>query len=230
MKKTLTVILLAVISATCLHAQTDPFYERDQHYEFADGKTIIKMNCRGVPIIRNDSNDFGRHHETTFYINTKKVNNYFQGTMHKDTKRQVNAKRTMKNFSAHYVWQEGCVMEYIIPSDFLPDYSNCEMHDLEDNNTVDICGLLYLLRIEEPKEEIECRSVLIGPEVQPIESITIEETTHMRSVNVKIGSKYHFNTRIRKDKNMTPEYLDINIPGFTTKASLVEHGNRIALR
>ncbi len=230
MRKTLTVILIAFISATCLHAQTDPFYERDQQYEYKDGKTILKMNCRGVPMIRSAENEFGRHHETVLYVNNKKSENYFQGTMHKDNKTQVGAKRTSKDFSAHYFWQNGSVIEYTLTENFLPDYSNCKMKEMEDNNTVDICGLLYLLRIEEPKEEIECRSVLVGPKVQPIESITIEETTHMRTVNVKIGSRYHFNTRIRKDKNMTPEYLDINVPGFTTKASLVEHGNRIAFR
>lgn len=226
MRKTLTLILLAVISTTYLHAQTEPFYERDQYYEYADGRTTIKMNCRGVPSIKNMDNDFGRHHETTFFINSTKNINYFQGTMHKDTKKQINAKRTMKDLTAHYFWQDGYVVEYIVPKDFLPDYSNCEMHDLEDNNTVDICGLLYLLRAGEPKENIEGRSVVIGKEVQPIQNVTIEETAHMRNASIKIGTKYHFNTRIRKDKNMTPEYLDINVPGMTTKASLVEFSKR----
>ena len=229
MKKLFLLSILLLATATAF-AQAPTFVDDAQHYEFMDGKTIIKMNCNGIATVKNQQNDFGRHYETVLYVTNSKKENYFQGIIHKDSWKQVSAKRTSRSTYSHYVWQEDKIIEYDMTNDFMADYGNNKKNYIDNNNTVDLCGLIYLLRCGITAQTLGTETILIDKKILHLSNIELIEDMDTRTFKIKVGQEYHISCRIRKDEDSTPEYLDINIPGFTTKASLVEHGNRIALR
>ena len=230
MKKLLLLLAVTMVAISPAWAQGPSFKDKSQQYEFKDGKTVIKMNCNGIASVKNLQNDFGRHYETVLYVTNSKKENYFQGIIHKDSWKQVSAKRTSGSTYSHYVWQQDKIIEYDMTNDFMADYGNNKKNYIDNNNTVDLCGLIYLLRCDATPQTLGAETILIDKTTLPLSNVEFIEDADTRTFKIKVGKEYHISCRIRKDEDSTPEYLDINIPGFTTKASLVEHGNRIALR
>ena len=219
-------ILLATMTA---FAQAPAFVDDAQHYEFMDGKTIIKMNCNGIAAVKNQQNDFGRHYETVMYVTNGKKENYFQGVVHKDTLQQISAKRTSKTVFSSYVWDGDTIVRYDMKAEFKANYTDLPKTFIINENTVDLCGLIYQLRRGTPARTLESETLLIDQETLPLSDVEVSDNGQTLSYSIKIGNGYHISSRIRKDKNMTPEYLDIDIPGFSTKAKLVEYRKRISL-
>ena len=230
MRKIISVFFTSLLFATTAYAQSSAFVDKNQSYEYKDGKTVIKMYCCGIATIKNSENDFGRHYETVLYVTTTKKENYFQGVIHKDSCRQISAKRTSRDVFAHYVWDENKIIKYDINNDFDPNYSHSRKTLMENDNTVDLCGLIYLLRCNATAETLETETLLVDKDIFPLTNIEIEDNGQVLKYSIKVGDEYHITSRIRKDEARTPEYLDIDIPGFSTKATLVEYRNKIALR
>jgi len=229
MKKLFLLSFLLLATATAF-AQTSAFVDNAQRYEFMDGKTIIKMNCNGIATVKNQQNDFGRHYETVMYVTNGKKENYFQGVIHKDTLRQISARRTSKTVFSSYVWDGDTIVRYDMKTEFKANYDDMPKTFIINENTVDLCGLIYQLRRGTPARTLENETLLIDQGTLPLSDVEVFDNGQTLSYSIKIGNGYHISSRIRKDESRTPEYLDIDIPGFTTKASLVEHGSRIALR
>ena len=229
MKKLFLLFAATTAAFSLAQAQAPSFADKNQHFEFRDGKTGIVMNCRGVATINSEENDFGRHYETVMYVTNSKKENYFQGTIHKDTWRQVSAKRTSKSISSHYVWNSDGIVEYDIRNGYSPNYNGCRKEYLEDDNTIDICGLLYLVRIGVPARDIQAKTLLTDNATMRLSDVKIDDDGSDINFSVRVGQTGHVAGRIRKDESRTPEYLDIDIPGFSTNATLVEYSRRVSL-
>ncbi len=230
MKKLLLILFVATMAAIpSARAQTPSFADRNQHFEFRDGKTEIVMHCRGAAATDNVENGFGRHYETIMYVTNARKENYFQGTINKDTWRQVSAKRTSKFVFAHYVWSDGGIIKYDLTNGYFPNYRNCHASVIEDDDTIDLCGLLFLVRSGTPARDIQAKTLLTDNATMPLSGVTIDDGGDDITFAVTVGKDGHVAGRIRKDEGRTPEYLDIDIPGFATTATLVEYSRRVSL-
>lgn len=210
-----TTLFLAafLLTATAAWGQGPAFADGTQHYEFVDGKTVIRMNCSAVT--ENPRNGYGRCYKTVIHVASGKKENFFQGVIRKDTFRQISAKRTSKAVFLDYVWDGDRIIRH--------DMKNETRMDIANDNTVDLCGLIYQIRSGVPAAVLETETLLVEGDTLPLSAVEYHEDGETFMCSMQVGDQYHVSGRIRKDDDRTPEHLDIHIPGFSAKASLLEH-------
>ena len=226
--KKLTLLLFSIFLLTTGLSAQEGFMEVNRTYDYLDGKTTFKMHCRGHDTWFAPENDYGHFYETTLYMTSSKKETYIQSVIHKDRLTQISYKQTLGSRSCHYYWNDDKIREYIMKDSYAPNYNGCESVNFQDQNTTDICGILFLLRNGTPVEDIGSRTILCGESIEPISGVSQTNNGDSTTYTICIGHRYHFTTRLRHDPESTPEYIEINIPGFKAKGTLIEFGKRIA--
>ena len=202
------------------YSQAPTFADKVQHYEFTDGGTVIMMNCNGV----------GPHYETMLYVANGKMENYFQGIVYKGTLEQISARRTSKTVFSNYVWEGDRIIQYNIKGEHRANYREHPEAFIANDNTVDLCGLLYQMRCGAASGAIEAETLLVDGDTLPLRVVGTSDNGRAIAYSIVVGDGYHVSGRIRKDEDRTPEYLDIDIPGFSIRATLVERDKRLSKR